>query len=282
MKRYNRPEDEWVEVPFPPIVDDEIWEQAQEAKKRRLTRSGRNTKLFYLLQHLVRCAECGFLMGCRANRRQTTRRGGKVYRVELDPPLRYYSCYGMLNEGVKCREHPYIRAERLEAVVWSEVKKVLENPALIVASIEALDAEAEDGGLADEIAKAERDLQKVQMEEDRAIRIFVSGKITEKQLDHQRKFITERLETLRAKLDDHRAREMEHADKRALAERIFEWARRAGDKLDSLSDKGRREVLELLLDGATIDRHNKVNLTLAIPTEDVMSIAERSPITRST
>ena len=71
---------------------------------------------------------------------------------------------------------------------------------------------------------------------------------------------------------------MEHADKRALAERIFEWARRAGDKLDSLSDKGRREVLELLLDGATIDRHNKVNLTLAIPTEDVMSIAERSAI----
>ena len=64
---------------------------------------------------------------------------------------------------------------------------------------------------------------------------------------------------------------MEHADKRALAEHIFEWGRRAGDKLDSLSDKGRREVLELLLDGATIDRHNKVNLTLAIPTKDVVS-----------
>ena len=36
-------------------------------------------------------------------------------------------------------------------------------------------------------------------------------------------------------------------------------------------------MLEILLDGATIDRHNKVNLTLAIPTEDVVSIAERSP-----
>ena len=117
-----------------------------------------------------------------------------------------------------------------------------------------MDAEAEDDGLAEEIAKGERDLQKVQLEEDRAIRLFVSGKITEKQLDHQRRFITERLETIQAKLEGHRAREMEHADKRALAEHIFEWARRAGDKLDSLSDKGRREVLELLLDGATIDR----------------------------
>ena len=280
MRRYNRPEDEWVGVPFPPLVDEETWQQTKEAKKRRLTRSGRNTKVFYLLQHLVRCAECGFLMGCRANKRDISK--GKDHIYVLDTPRRYYSCYGMLTEGLKCRERSHIRAERLEGVVWGEVKKVMENPGLIVASIEALDAEAEDGGLADEIAKAERDLQKIQMEEDRAIRLFVSGKITEKQLDHQRRFITERLETLRATLDGHSAREMEHADKRALAEHIFEWARRAGDKLDSLSDKGRREVLELLLDGATIDRNNNVNLTLAIPTEDVVSIARRSAITGST
>ena len=280
MRRYNRPEDEWVGVPFPPLVDEETWQQTKEAKKRRLTRSGRNTKVFYLLQHLVRCAECGFLMGCRANKRDISK--GKDHIYVLDTPRLYYSCYGMLTEGLKCRERSHIRAERLEGVVWGEVKKVMENPGLIVASIEALDAEAEDGGLADEIAKAERDLQKIQMEEDRAIRLFVSGKITEKQLDHQRRFITERLETLRATLDGHSAREMEHADKRALAEHIFEWARRAGDKLDSLSDKGRREVLELLLDGATIDRNNNVNLTLAIPTEDVVSIARRSAITAST
>ena len=71
MRRYERPQDEWVGIPFPPIVDGETWELAQEAKRRRLTRSGRNTKIFYLLQHLVRCAECGFLMGCRATRRQS-------------------------------------------------------------------------------------------------------------------------------------------------------------------------------------------------------------------
>ena len=278
-RRYDRPVYEWVGVSFPPVVDDEIWEQAQEAKKQRLTRSGRNTKIFYLLQHLVRCAECGFLMGCRANTRQATRREGKTYTYELDTPRRYYNCYGMMTEGLRCRERPYIRAERLEGLVWSEVKKMLENPDLIVASIEAVDAQAEGGGLADDIAKAERDLQKVQMEEDRAIRLFVSGKITEKQLDHQRKFITERLETLRKVLDDHRARESAQAGKRALAEHVVEWSRRASGKLDSLSDKGRREVLELLLDGATIDRNNKVNLTLAIPTEDVVSIAERSAIT---
>ena len=185
MRRYDRPEDEWVGVPFPPLVDQELWEQAQEAKKQRLTRSGRNTKTFYLLQHLVRCAECGYLMTCRTNRRQTVRRGGKAYRYELDPPVRYYCCNGKLNIGATCRKHPLIRAEHLEGLVWREVKKMLENPGLIVAGIEALNSQADGGGLAEEIAKAERDLQKVQMEEDRAIRLYVSGKITEAQLDHQ-------------------------------------------------------------------------------------------------
>ena len=277
IRRYDRPEDEWVEVPFPSVVDEEIWDLAQEAKKRRLSQSGRNGKIFYLLQHLVRCAECGYLMGCRANRRQTAKRDGKVYRYELDPPRRYYRCYGMENEGVKCRERPHIRAERLEALVWGEVKKVLENPGVIVTGIEAMDSRADTGELAEEIAIAERELQKVQMEEDRAIRLYVSGKITEKQLDRQRKFITERLETLRLKLDDYRAKEMAEAEKRALGEHIVEWAHRIGGRLDDLTDEERREVLRLLLDGATIDRRNNVDLTLAIPTEDVVSIAGQRP-----
>ena len=280
-RRYDRPEDEWVGVPFPPVVDEEIWDLAQEAKKRRLSQSGRNSKIFYLLQHLVRCAECGYLMGCRANRRQTAKRDGKVYRYELDPPRRYYRCYGMENEGVKCRERPHIRAERLEALVWGEVKKVLENPGVIVAGIEAMDSRADNGGLDEDIAIAERELQKVQMEEDRAIRLYVSGKITEKQLDRQRKFITERLETLRMKLDDYRAREMAEAEKRELGEHIVDWANRVRGRLDDLGDEERREVLRLLLDGATIDQSNNVDLTLAIPTEDVVSIAGQRPRSRT-
>ena len=282
MRRYDRPEDEWVGVPFPPVIDEETWQQAQEAKKQRLTRSGRNTKIFYLLQHLIRCAECGYVMGCQANRRQTVKRDGKSYKYDLDPPHRYYRCYGKLNIGVKCREHSYIRAERLEELVWGQVRKMLENPGLIVAGIESLNFQAEGGGLAEEIARAERDLQKVQVEEDRAIRLYVSGKITEAQLDHQRRFITERIETLREKLNEYRARESAQSERRELAERVLEWAEWIGDGLDELPLEERREVLRLLLDGATIDKNNQVNLTLAIPTEDFLSIAGPEPITACT
>ena len=56
--------------------------------------------------------------------------------------------------------------------------------------------------LAEEQSRAERDLREVQMEEQRLVRLFVTGKISEEMLDLQRKFVTERLEHLRARVED--------------------------------------------------------------------------------
>ncbi|MYE40618.1 MAG: hypothetical protein F4X27_10395 [Chloroflexi bacterium] len=206
-----------------------------------------------------------------ATRKRTVKHGDKVYKYEMEIPRRYYKCYGVQHFQTGCREHTMIRAERLEELVWEQVKQVLANPALIVSGIESL-GEQQEGGLSEEVVRAERELEKVQLEEDRAIRLYVSGKITEAQLDHQRKFITERLESARRKLDDYRARESAQAGQRELAERVLEWAERIGDGLDDLPQEQRREVLRLLLEEVTINRENNLNFTLAIPSEDLESI----------
>ena len=268
----KKPRDSWIEVPFPPLVDERTWERAQELKRQRLKRSKRNTKVFYLLQHLVKCAECGMYFGGRALTSTSQLQNGKRYRYAIDPPLRYYRCFGMTAHSLDCRRPATIRAERLEELVWTEVKKVVQHPDLIVAAIESLDAQGGDGW-DKQIAKAERDLWKVQTEEDRAIRLFVSGKITEEQLDLQRRFITERLETLQTKLDDYRGQESTTAQKRLLMENIVEWARTVGDGLDNLPEEGRRDLLKLLLEQVVIDKDNNVRLTLGIPTENLVSIA---------
>ena len=275
---YEKDRETWIPVPFPQIVDEQTWDMAQSLMKKRRTRSYRNTKIFYLLQHLVRCTGCGMLMGCMATRKRTVKRNGKVYKYEMDVPRRYYKCYGVQHFRTGCRKHTMIRAERLEGLVWGEVKKVLESPGLIVAGIESLDTQ-EDGGLENQIAGAERELQRVQFEEDRVIRLYVTEKITEEQMDRQRKFITERLETLRKGLDDLRAREMAAVEKQALGEHVVEWANRVGGRLDDLPNEERREVLRLLLDEVTIDGENNVNLTLGIPTEELESI--ETPVTDS-
>ena len=280
-KVLEQPKDAWVGVPFPPLVDKETWERVQILRKRRGTPSKRNTKVFYLLQHMVRCSECGMLFGCRTTRRHNVKYKGKTYKYELNPPRRHYHCYGQQKFRLKCRERPYIRAERLEELIWSQVKRVVQDSDILVAGIDALDGNQDDE-LAEQIAKTERDLQNIQMEEDRLIRLYVSGKITEKQLDHQRRFITERLENLQARLEDYRARESSEAERRAMLEYVVEWAGKVGDRLDDLPEQERREMLQLLLDGVVIDSENNVNLTLAIPTEDLVVPESPEPLCRCT
>ena len=86
-------------------------------------------------------------------------------------------CNGMQSLRLCCRKRPYIRAERLEEPTWREVKWVIRNPDLPVAGIDPLDSQ-ESAGLEEEIAQAERDLRSLQTREDRAVTLFVSGRIT--------------------------------------------------------------------------------------------------------
>ena len=147
---------------------------------------------------------------------------------------------------------------------------------LLIAGIDALDT-SEDGEMAKQVARTERDLENIQLEEDRAIRLFVSGKITEEQLDHQRKFITERLENLRANLDDYRARESAEVERRVLMEYVLEWAEKVAEGLDDPPSGERRDVLQTLLDRVMIDRDNNVVITLGIPTDDLVAIGNPEP-----
>ena len=270
---YPQPKDEWIEVPFPPLVDEETWDRAQSLKKQRKQRSKRNTKAFYLLQHMVKCAECDRLFGCRSHYRTYVKRNGKRHRQDRVTPQRHYQCYGMLNDRLGCRKPASIRAERLESLVWNEVREMVQNPELIVAGIMSLDAEG-DSDLAQSIVNAERDLNRIQVEEERAIRLYVSGKITENQLDQQRRFITERLEAARVSLHDLRARESMTSERRLLMENLVQWSQKFGQSLDELPDEKRRDVLRLLVDQVVIDHDNNVKITLGIASEDLMSIGE--------
>ena len=121
----------------------------------------------------------------------------------------------------------------------------------------------------EEIAGVERDLRNVQTEEDRAIRLYVAGKITEDQLDLQRKFITERLE-------DYRAREETGAEKRDLMEAVLAWAREVGEGLDELAPEQRNELLRTVVEYVMVDGDNNVDITLAIPVDGSGAITSSS------
>ena len=266
-KSYDQPRDTWIEIPMPQVIDNETLERAQKLKKQRGRRSRRNTKVLYLLQHLLRCGECGHNFHAKSTWRTTNVRNGKKYCCDLSTPRRYYMCDGMKSLRLHCRERPNIRAERLEEPIWNEVKRVIRNPDLLVSGIDPPDSQ-ESGGLEEEIVRAERDLRSIRTREERAITLFVSRRITETQLDDQRKFITQRLESVRAKLDDYRAQEASGTEKRRLMETVLTWARNVGQGIDELTYEQRKEIHQMVLEQVVIDRDNNVDITLAIPIDD--------------
>ena len=145
IRVHEKAKDTWIPVPFPEIVEEQTWDLAQSVMKKRGTQSERNSKIFYLLQHLVRCTGSGMLIGCLATRKRTVKRNGKVYKYEMKTPRRYYNCYGVQHSRTGCREYTVIRAERLEGPIWGEVKNVMENPDIIVAGIESMDSQGRRG-----------------------------------------------------------------------------------------------------------------------------------------
>ena len=91
-------------------------------------------------------------------RHRTIRRGGKVYQYDIDPPVRYYRCYG-ISKGIRdCREHPFIRADRLEHLIWDEVERVIQQPEVIMSGIESLRT-MDEGQLQRQMAQVERELR---------------------------------------------------------------------------------------------------------------------------
>ena len=69
---------------------------------------------------------------------------------------------------------PHTRAERLEDLVWSEAKRVLQNPALIVAGIEALE-DREGGGAANSVeVDLPPDLPPVAADRQRVVQVLTN------------------------------------------------------------------------------------------------------------
>ena len=90
----------------------------------------------------------------------------------------------------------------------------------------------------------------------------------------QRRFITERLESARAKLDDYLVQETSGAEKRRLMEEVLTWAREFGQGLDEVTPEERHDYLQMIVEEVIIDRDNNVDITLALPIDDDSSDPE--------
>ena len=115
---HDRPRSEWLEIPVPPIIGEDTFALAQERLVQNTHFARRRTKTPTLLQGLLVCQHCGY----------------SLYRRR-----RHYRCWGIDGyrhpHGPVCSNRP-VRQDQLDALVWGEVMRLLEDPTLVQAELD--------------------------------------------------------------------------------------------------------------------------------------------------
>ena len=105
--RHKRPEEEWIEVEVPAIIERKTWDAAQEQRENNKKFSKRNAKHDYLLSGLMRCSCSHSLTG------------------EYFSNHQYYTCSWRNNHHPNLEERTCwqrsVRAEAIEPDVWGSI-----------------------------------------------------------------------------------------------------------------------------------------------------------------
>ncbi len=162
---HERPRQDWIEIPVPALVSESLFALAQEQLQRNKHHSPRRTIEPSLLQGMLVCEKCGYAL---------YRSSSKTSRQKL-----YYRCLGSdayrYRNGAVCDNRP-IRQDYLDSFIWTEILRLLDDPALIQAE---LDRRMEAARKADPLRKREESLQREQVriqKEHRPTSNGVSGK----------------------------------------------------------------------------------------------------------
>jgi site-specific DNA recombinase len=119
---HERPRDEWIEIPVPSLISEETFARAQELLQENKIRSRRRTIEPSIVQGLVSCQKCGYAF----SRTSTYTSARKIH---------YYKCIGSDSwrklGGPVCDNGRLVRQDLLDQIVWTEVLRLLEDPALI-------------------------------------------------------------------------------------------------------------------------------------------------------
>jgi site-specific DNA recombinase len=121
----QRPEEEWVPISVPVIVNQEVFDRVQAKLSLNQQMSPRNNKVYnYLLRGLISCGQC---------RLSATGRTvcGKYH---------YYVCRGRTDalraaQGQRCTAR-YAPADQLDELVWQDLCAVLTQPEMIAHALE--------------------------------------------------------------------------------------------------------------------------------------------------
>jgi site-specific DNA recombinase len=237
--RAERPEEEWIPVDMPAIIDPETWDLAQQQLKKNRDRARRNNKKRrYLLRSLLVCGVCGKRMV------GWWTKGGKRYVCsDRYPRHAPWACDGRS-----------IMAHDVEPLVWEYVKELLSEPELLKSRYEegrgdpAVDNEQER-----EKERIGRKLKTLDREVGRLIDAYQAEVIDLPELKDRRERLADHGRMLKNRLSEIDEKRAQREQEVRLVQGLEAFTESVRDSLDAPSFDTRQQVLRLVVDRIVVE-----------------------------
>ena len=249
-----RPEEDWIAVPVPPVVSEEIFAQVQAKLDANQQCAARNTQHEYLLRALVSCGACR--LSC------TGRQVAKGYR--------YYLCRGRTDslraaQGQRCTAR-YIPAAQLDELVWADLCALLTDPAHLARAL----ARAQGGAWLPQELQARQAticqaLGQLERQQQRLLDAYLAEVVTLPELNRKRQDLDRRRDTLLAQQRQLDAAARQKLELGAVADGIEAFCQTVRAGLAAATFAQRRQLAELLIDCVVVT-DGDVEIRYVLPT----------------
>ena len=237
------PREEWVPIPVPALVEEELFAAVQaqlveNGERLRRTHPGHR----YLLQGLLVCQQCGY-----AYVGKSKSHGGRPDRVQ------YYQCNGasqqrLLGQSI-CR-NKMVRMADLDAAVWEDVSALLAEPQRIEQEYQRrLDGKPSNN----EFEQLRQTIAKVKNGIARLIDAYSEGLLDKAEFEPRLRRAKERLTQLESAHQAERQRATEAQELRLVIGRLQDFAAQVKSGLGDTPWKTRREIIRALVKRIEVD-----------------------------
>jgi site-specific DNA recombinase len=234
----ERPREDWIEIPVPALIADEIFARAQELLHENRVHARRRTIEPSLVQGLVSCRKCGYAFS-----RTSTRSSAR--------PIHYYRCIGSDAwrhlGGPLCDNRP-VRQDLLDQIVWTEVIRLLEDPALIHQELERrLAAARATDPTKQREQTVQRDLVRVGKTIERLLTAYQEALVSLEELRDRMPSLRQREQALRTELHAILEQTRDRAAYLRLAETLSAFLTRLRAAADTLDIGERQRIVRLVV-----------------------------------
>lgn len=252
-KTMYRPEEEWILVPVPAIVDADTWQRANEMLQKNKQMSRRNAKSEYLLTGLLRCAECGYAVA--GMRHKENLKGGRrtdYYGYKCATHAYYIR---QKAQGIMCHQG-YISCRKLDAAVWAAVCQLLLQPETLIVALESSTFDEQQIQTTQQLAFLEKQLRENKAQSERLTRAYLAGAFDEHEFADLRVTLKDEAERLSRELEKLRPKQITREQFEAQKEYILaisEELNSNGTLVDPPFELKRR-ILKMLVDTIVVNQ----------------------------